>query len=61
LKTALLGNTPAKFLLSSQPSKIGRIAVLLLILDLIARALGSSDDFSGDDLDPIDTLATKRS
>jgi hypothetical protein len=56
-----MGSTPLKFLLSSQPSKIGRIAVLLLILDLIARALGSSDDFSGDDLDPIDTLATKRS
>jgi hypothetical protein len=56
-----MGSTPPEFLLSSQPSKIGRIAVLLLILDLIARVLGSSDDFSGDDLDPIDTLATKRS
>jgi hypothetical protein len=35
--------------------------VLFLIVDLIARVLGSSDDFSGDDLDLIDTLAAKRS
>jgi hypothetical protein len=35
--------------------------VLLLILDVIARVLGSSDDFLGDDLDAVDTLATKGS
>jgi hypothetical protein len=50
-----------EFSLRSRPSRIGRNPVLLLILDVIARVLGSSDDFLGDDLDAVDTLATKGS
>lgn len=33
--------------------------VLLFLLDVIARLLGSGDDFSADDLGPTDSLAAK--
>jgi hypothetical protein len=33
---------------------------ILDVIDAISRLIGSSDDFSNDDLDPIDTLATER-